>query len=85
MYAGHDAAFEVRAFIGPGGFEDPVTGSLNASLGQWLIAAGLAGSSYVAAQGTALQRAGRVHVRKEGETVWVGGDVVEVIRGELSL
>ena len=82
---GHEAAFEVRAFIGPGGFEDPVTGSLNASLGQWLIAAGLAGSSYVAAQGTALQRAGRVHVRKEGETVWVGGDVVEVIRGELSL
>jgi PhzF family phenazine biosynthesis protein len=82
---GHDAAFEVRAFIGPGGFEDPVTGSLNASLGQWLIAAGLAGSSYVAAQGTALQRAGRVHVRKEGETVWVGGDVVEVVRGELTL
>ena len=82
---GHDAAFEVRAFIGPGGFEDPVTGSLNASLGQWLIAAKLAGPSYVAAQGTALERAGRVHVRKEGETVWVGGDVVEVIRGELTL
>jgi PhzF family phenazine biosynthesis protein len=83
--AGHDAAFEVRAFIGPGRFEDPVTGSLNASLGQWLIGAGLAESSYVAAQGTALRRAGRVHVRKEGETVWVGGDVVEVIRGELTL
>jgi PhzF family phenazine biosynthesis protein len=82
---GHDAAFEVRAFIGPGGFEDPVTGSLNASLGQWLIGAGLAGSSYVAAQGTALQRAGRVHVRQEGETVWVGGDVVDVISGELTL
>jgi PhzF family phenazine biosynthesis protein len=82
---GHDAAFEVRAFIGPGRFEDPVTGSLNASLGEWLIGAGLAGSSYVAAQGTALQRAGRVYVRKEDETVWVGGDVVEVIHGELTL
>ena len=64
--AGHDAAFEVRAFIGGGGYEDPVTGSLNASLAQWLIGAGLAKSSYVAAQGTALQRAGRVHLRKDG-------------------
>ena len=83
--AGHDAAFEVRAFIGGGGYEDPVTGSLNASLAQWLIGAGLAKSSYVAAQGTALQRAGRVHLRKEGEEVWVGGDVVDVIRGEVDL
>ena len=53
---GHDAAFEVRAFVGGGGYEDPVTGSLNASLAQWLIGAGLAESSYIAAQGTALQR-----------------------------
>jgi PhzF family phenazine biosynthesis protein len=79
------AAFEVRAFIGGGGYEDPVTGSLNASLAQWLIGAGLAKSSYVAAQGTALQRAGRVHLRKEGEEVWVGGDVVDVIHGEVNL
>ena len=83
--AGHDAAFEVRAFIGGGGYEDPVTGSLNASLAQWLIGAGLATSSYVAAQGTALQRAGRVHLRKDGEEVWVGGDVVDVILGEVNL
>ena len=83
--AGHDAAFEVRAFIGGGGYEDPVTGSLNASLAQWLIGAGLANSSYVAAQGTALRRAGRVHLRKQAEEVWVGGDVVDVIRGEVSL
>ncbi len=83
--AGHDAAFEVRAFSGSGGYEDPVTGSLNASLAQWLIGAGLAKSSYVAAQGTALQRAGRVHLRKDGEDVWVGGDVVAVILGEVNL
>ena len=83
--AGHDAAFEVRAFIGVGGYEDPVTGSLNASLAQWLIGAGLAAPSYVAAQGTALQRAGRVHLRRDGDQVWVGGDVVEVIRGEIDL
>jgi len=83
--AGHDAAYEVRAFVSPGGYEDPVTGSLNASLAQWLIGAGLAASSYVAAQGTALRRAGRVHLRKDGEGVWVGGAVVDVIRGEFSL
>ena len=81
----HEAAFEVRAFIGDGGYEDPVTGSLNASLAQWLIGAGHAKSSYVAAQGTALQRAGRVYLRKDGDEVWVGGDVVDVIRGEVSL
>jgi PhzF family phenazine biosynthesis protein len=82
---GHDTAFEVRAFVGGGGYEDPVTGSLNASLAQWLIGAGLAKSSYVAAQGTALQRAGRVHLRSDGEEVWVGGDVVDVIHGEVNL
>jgi PhzF family phenazine biosynthesis protein len=82
---GHDAAFEVRAFIGGGGYEDPVTGSLNASLAQWLFGTGLAKSSYVAAQGTALQRAGRVYLRKDGEEIWVGGDVVDVIRGEVNL
>ena len=82
---GRDVAFEVRAFIGGGGYEDPVTGSLNASLAQWLFGADLAKSSYVAAQGTALKRAGRVHLRKDGEEVWVGGDVVDVIRGEVTL
>jgi PhzF family phenazine biosynthesis protein len=82
--APHDAAFEVRAFTGRG-TEDPVTGSLNASLAQWLMGAGLAASSYVAAQGTALQRVGRVHLRKDGDDIWVGGDVVSVVSGELSL
>ena len=82
---GHDAAFEVRAFISGGGYEDPVTGSLNAGLAQWLIGAGLAPSSYVAAQGTAMQRAGRVYLRKEGNDVWVGGDVVECIQGEIEV
>ena len=81
---GHDAAFEVRAFFG-GGLEDPVTGSLNASLAQWLIGDGLAPASYVATQGTALQRAGRVHLHSEGATVWVGGDVTPVIEGAVEL
>jgi len=84
-HAAGDAAFEVRAFIGDGGYEDPVTGSLNASLAQWMIRAGLANSPYIAAQGAALQRAGRVYLRKEGDDVWVGGDVVEVVKGEVLL
>ncbi len=80
---GHDTAFEVRAFFS--GIEDPVTGSLNASLAQWLIGAGLAPSSYVAAQGSALGRDGRVHVQTDGDTIWVGGDVVACIAGEVDL
>lgn len=83
--AGHDAGFEVRAFIGDGGYEDPVTGSLNASLAQWLIGAKLAKSCYVASQGTCLQRAGRVYLRQEGADIWVGGDVVQVISGQIDL
>jgi len=83
--SGHDAAFEVRAFVGGSGYEDPVTGSLNASLAQWLIRARLAKPSYVAAQGAALQRAGRVHLRQDGDDIWVGGDVVTVIDGEIRI
>jgi PhzF family phenazine biosynthesis protein len=82
---GHDAAFEVRAFIGDGGYEDPVTGSLNASVAQWLFSAGLAEPPYIAAQGAALGRAGRVYLRRLGGEVWVGGDVVDVVRGTLTL
>ena len=78
--------FEVRGFAAPLGVEeDPVTGSLNASLAQWLIGEGLAPSRYVAAQGTAMGRAGRVHVAKEGDTVWVGGDVAPCIEGTVRL
>ncbi len=83
--ASHEAAFEVRAFIGGAGYEDPVNGSLNASLAQWLIGAGLARPAYVASQGAALQRAGRVHVSKDGGEIWIGGEVVVVIRGEMEL
>jgi PhzF family phenazine biosynthesis protein len=83
--AGAAVQFELRALIGGGNYEDPVTGSLNASVAQWLIGAQLAPPCYVAAQGAALQRAGRVHIAREGDTVWVGGDVSECIRGEVVL
>ena len=83
---GHDAQFEVRAFIPGGGVnEDPVTGSLNAGLAQWMIGAGLAPPRYVAAQGTALGRAGRVFIEKTDQTVWVGGACVTVVSGQVTL
>ena len=84
--AGSDCAFEVRAFVPTLGVpEDPVTGSLQAGLARWLIGAGLAPERYVAAQGQALGRAGRVHVEREGEAVWIGGDVLPLVHGTLAL
>ncbi|MBL8328527.1 MAG: PhzF family phenazine biosynthesis protein [Rubrivivax sp.] len=81
-----EPAFEVRAFVPSMGVpEDPVTGSLQAGLAQWLIGEALAPPRYVAAQGTALGRAGRVHVERDGADIWIGGDVRLCIRGELQL
>lgn len=82
---GTDAQFEVRAFMAQRGAEDPVTGSLNASLAQWLISASLAPASYTACQGTALARAGRVHVARAGSDVWIGGDTVTCIEGTITI
>lgn len=83
---GGDAAFEVRAFCPDLAVpEDPVTGSLNAGLAQWLIGSGRAPSSYVAQQGTALGRRGRVHVVADGGEIWVGGETVVGIRGQVEL
>jgi len=85
-WSGGEAQFEVRAFVPSLGVpEDPVTGSLNAGLAQWLIGAGLAAERYVAAQGTALGRSGRVFVEKRSDTVWIGGDSVVVVSGQVSL
>ena len=84
--AGGECQFEVRAFsadLGVG--EDPVTGSLNAGLAQWLIGAGLAPDHYVAAQGTAMGRAGRVYVDREGDDLWIGGEVTPLVSGTLAL
>ncbi|GAB3165472.1 PhzF family phenazine biosynthesis protein [Myceligenerans halotolerans] len=80
------ADVEVRAFVPSLGVdEDPVTGSLNASLGQWLAGSVLP-SSYVASQGTALGREGRAHVtRADDGEVWVGGETTTTITGEASL
>ena len=83
---GDEAQFEVRAFCaGEGMPEDPVTGSLNAGLAQWLIADGHAPTRYVASQGTAMGRAGRVSIEQIGADIWVGGAAVTCISGQLTL
>jgi len=83
---GSECQFEVRAFVPELGVpEDPVTGSLNAGLALWLIGSGVAPERYVAAQGTAMGRAGRVYVERAGDTTWIGGDVVTCISGSVML
>ena len=85
---GSSEAFEVRAFFPKDGatVEDPVTGSLNASLAGWLLESGRATAPYVASQGTVLGRAGRVHVSRDGEgTIWVGGGTITCVAGEVEL
>jgi len=85
---GSASAFEVRAFFPVQGatVEDPVTGSLNASLAHWLLDTGRATSPYVASQGTALGRAGRVHISSDVDgTIWVGGGTITCITGNVEL
>lgn len=81
---GSPAAFEVRAFVpGLGVAEDPVTGSLNAGIGVWLIKTGQAPPRFTVSQGTALKRRGRVYLERLGEDIWVGGDVAIRIEGSV--
>jgi PhzF family phenazine biosynthesis protein len=85
--AGSAHAIEVRAFFPKDGvtMEDPVTGSLNASIAQWLLRTDRLQSPYVASQGSALGRAGRVHVTAEDGEIWVGGDTVVCIDGTVTI
>jgi len=84
---GAEADVEIRTFFpGNNGLtEDPVTGSFNAAVGQWLIADGHLPERYVAAQGTAIGRRGRIHVERLGDDVWVGGSCVTVLEGRALL
>ena len=92
-FAGHETPASpepdlvVRAFAAPIGVnEDPVTGSLNASLAQWLIADGHLPAAYLASQGECLGRLGRVHIERDAEgQVWVGGESVTCVAGTVTL
>ena len=85
--AGSPAAIEIRAFFTVDGVtrEDPVTGSLNASVAQWMLESGQLTAPYVASQGAALGRAGEVFVSQEGDTVWIGGASTSLINGTVEL
>ena len=80
-------ALELRAFFPKDGvlLEDPVTGSLNASVAQWLLGSGRVQTPYIASQGTAIGRAGRVHVAVADDEIWIGGDTVTCISGTVLL
>lgn len=84
---GAETDFEVRAFFSdPSGttLEDPVTGSLNASLAQWLFETGVTEHAYIAAQGTRLGRSGRVHIQREQDGhIWIGGQTRTHVTGNL--
>lgn len=83
---GAPADFEVRGFLPRLAIpEDPVTGSLNAGLAQWLISSGAAEANYTVSQGTALGRGGRLTITSEGDSIWVGGTSRTVIRGSVFL
>ncbi|MDH2415891.1 PhzF family phenazine biosynthesis protein [Nocardioides sp. CER19] len=86
IYPEGECAIEVRAFVGGLGVdEDPVTGSLNAGVAQWLTANGTLPSSYVSSQGTALGRRGRVHVTTDADgVIWVGGDTRTTVLGSVT-
>jgi PhzF family phenazine biosynthesis protein len=85
---GSEAAIELRAWAPVNGLaaEDPVTGSLNASVAQWLLGNGRLTAPYVATQGTAIDRAGRIEVSADDDgTIWVGGRAETVIEGSVEL
>jgi PhzF family phenazine biosynthesis protein len=83
---GSPLAFELRAIFSDHHrnlIEDPVTGSLNASVAQWLLATNRATAPYTASQGTCLGRAGRIYIERAASgTVWVGGDVTTLFSGD---
>ncbi len=84
---GWEFLYEVRAFFSGSRremLEDPVTGSLNASIAQWLLADGLVKTPYVVSQGRALGRSGRIRISGDADSVWVGGRVFDVGAGELA-
>jgi PhzF family phenazine biosynthesis protein len=85
---GSEAAIELRAFAPVNGLamEDPVTGSLNASVAQWLLGSGRLQAPYLAIQGSAIGRAGRIEINQgEDGTIWVGGRSETVVAGSVQL
>jgi len=86
--AGAETQFELRAFFSSGDEplrEDPVTGSLNASAAQWLLSTGRASAPYLAQQGTAMGRRGRIFITEDAQGIWVGGRTHVAISGTVDI
>lgn len=85
---GSEVAFELRAFFTDGDEplrEDPVTGSLNGAAAEWLLASGRATAPYLAAQGTAIGRRGRIRIDQDAGRLWVGGRADVIVSGTVEL
>lgn len=83
LTGGTDPAYELRAFTPT--FEDPVTGSANGAMAQWLRGRGDVPARYTVSQGTALGRDGRVEITDDGSDIWVGGRAQVRVRGTLEV
>ncbi len=84
---GAEHQFEMRTFAPKVGVaEDPVCGSMNAGVGQWLTAGGATPASYRVSQGAVLGREGTIEITADAKgTVWVGGATRTIIRGVIAL
>lgn len=84
---GSATSFELRAFApNVGVYEDPVTGSLNASVAQWLYRTGVVSGTYLASQGSRVGRSGVISLSlDENGEVWVGGNTTTLIAGDIDL
>lgn len=83
---GSEALYETRALVGDLAVEDPVTGSLNASIAQWFIGEGQVPRRYRASQGARVGRDGVIEIEAdETGSLWVGGATTTVIQGQISL
>ena len=80
---GSEHAFELRTFApGVGVPEDPVCGSMNAAVAQWLLRTGDVSGSYHVSQGRRLDRSGDVTITAEPNgTIWVGGNTNTLFHG----
>jgi PhzF family phenazine biosynthesis protein len=85
---GSECQFETRMLAPSSGMsEDPITGSLNAAIAQWMYGAGHWRGPITVAQGTRIGREGRVFIRRDDKTGigWIGGETRILIEGTLTL
>lgn len=86
--AGAECEYEVRMLAPSSGMsEDPITGSLNAAIACWMQAEDRLPQPVTVAQGTKIDRHGRVAIRPQGDggRILIGGDTHVVVDGTVIL